>query len=161
MLWRVMTDTAAGVNAHAWRAPSALADQVGTAARQWDSAGGTRRLWDKDASLWTGADEAKWLGWLAAVDAGRALLPKLHDMAAGIRRDGFTHLRVIQGNGTNTDATALLIGVSERNLSLSKDRGDGARDEFRGGRNIQRDSGVRQGRCGFRCGCGLTGCLRH
>jgi len=85
MLWRVMTDTAAGVNAHAWRAPSALADQVGTAARQWDSAGGTRRLWDKDASLWTGADEAKWLGWLAAVDAGRALLPKLHDMAAGIR----------------------------------------------------------------------------
>ena len=23
-----------------------------------------RRIWDRDASLWTGADEADWLGWL-------------------------------------------------------------------------------------------------
>jgi transaldolase/glucose-6-phosphate isomerase len=30
---------------------------------------GTRRLWAKDATLWTGADEAKWLGWLDVVRA--------------------------------------------------------------------------------------------
>jgi transaldolase / glucose-6-phosphate isomerase len=28
--------------------------------------GWSRRLWAKDATLWTGGDEAKWLGWLAA-----------------------------------------------------------------------------------------------
>ena len=96
-----MTDAAAGVNAQAWRGPSALADQVGKAAQQWDSAGGTRRLWDKDASLWTGADEARWLGWLGAIDAGRALLPALQDIAAGVRRDGFTHALLLGMGGSS------------------------------------------------------------
>jgi len=105
MLSRVMKDAAAGVNAQAWRGPSALADQVGKAAKQWDDGGGTRRLWDKDASLWTGADEAKWLGWLGAIDAGRALLPTLGEIAAGVRRDGFTH--------------ALLLGI-ERFMSMAR-----------------------------------------
>ena len=40
MLSRVMTETATGVNALAWQAPSALADQVRAAARQWDERGG-------------------------------------------------------------------------------------------------------------------------
>ena len=101
MLSRVMKDAAAGVNAQAWRGPSALADQAGKAAQQWDSAGGTRRLWDKDASLWTGADEAKWLGWLGAIDAGRALLPALQDIAAGVRRDGFTHALLLGMGGSS------------------------------------------------------------
>ena len=30
------------------------------------AAGWSRRLWAGDASVWTGGDEAKWLGWLAA-----------------------------------------------------------------------------------------------
>jgi glucose-6-phosphate isomerase len=101
MLSRVMTDTAAGVNALAWRAPSALADQVAAAARQWDADGGTRRLWEKDASLWTGADEQKWLGWLDAIDAGRRLLPTLTDIAAGVRRDGFTHALLLGMGGSS------------------------------------------------------------
>jgi transaldolase / glucose-6-phosphate isomerase len=101
MLSRVMTDAAAGVNAQAWRGPSALVDRVGRAAQQWDEAGGTRRLWDKDASLWTGADEAKWLGWLGAIEAGRTLLPTLQDIAAGVRRDGFTHALLLGMGGSS------------------------------------------------------------
>ena len=27
-----------------------------------------RRIWERDASLWTGRDEAEWLGWLDAPD---------------------------------------------------------------------------------------------
>src|SRR5438132_10011630 len=30
----------------------------------WTRAGNVRRLWAKDKSLWTGADEDRWLGWL-------------------------------------------------------------------------------------------------
>jgi len=101
MLSRVMTDSGAGVNPQAWKAPSALADQVAAAARQWDDSGATRRLWDKDASLWTGSDEAKWLGWLDAVDAGRRLLPTLDDIAAGVRRDGFTHALLLGMGGSS------------------------------------------------------------
>ena len=63
--------------------------------------GGTRRLWEKDATLWTGADEAKWLGWLGAIDAGRQLLPTLQDIAAGVRRDGFTHALLLGMGGSS------------------------------------------------------------
>src|ERR1700732_2735932 len=31
----------------------------------WRATGKVRRLWQHDASLWTGEDETKWLGWLA------------------------------------------------------------------------------------------------
>ncbi len=96
-----MTETAAGVNAQSWRGPSALADQVGQAAQQWDRDGGTRRIWEKDATLWTGADEARWLGWLGAIDAGRQLLPTLQDIAAGVRRDGFTHVLLLGMGGSS------------------------------------------------------------
>ncbi len=33
----------------------------------WQAANGTERLWSGDASLWTDADESKWVGWLSLV----------------------------------------------------------------------------------------------
>lgn len=30
------------------------------------------RIWEKDASVWTGGDESKWLGWLDIVDEEKA-----------------------------------------------------------------------------------------
>jgi transaldolase/glucose-6-phosphate isomerase len=37
--------------------------------RDWRNAGKMRRLWAKDATLWTGSDEAQWLGWLDIIPA--------------------------------------------------------------------------------------------
>ena len=34
----------------------------------WQSRGNMQRLWQRDATLWTGTDEDKWLGWLDIVD---------------------------------------------------------------------------------------------
>ena len=34
----------------------------------WKMAGKVRRLWARDASLWTGSDEGKWLGWLGITE---------------------------------------------------------------------------------------------
>ena len=56
----------ARLNGQSLAVPKALAAaQLQTLARAARE-GWTRRLWAHDASLWTGADEAKWLGWLAA-----------------------------------------------------------------------------------------------
>jgi glucose-6-phosphate isomerase len=101
MLWRVMTDPGSRVNTMGWRGPAALVETVRAAAAQWDDAGATRRLWNKDAALWTSADEAKWLGWLDALAAGRALLPSLDALAAGVRRDGFTHALLLGMGGSS------------------------------------------------------------
>ena len=44
--------------------PDALAKDVAQAVNDWRAGGRVRRLWQRDASLWTNADESQWLGWL-------------------------------------------------------------------------------------------------
>jgi transaldolase/glucose-6-phosphate isomerase len=60
-----------------------------------------RRLWAGDASLWTGNDEAKWLGWLAA-SRGAAIDPKeLAAFSAEITGEGFEHLLLLGMGGSS------------------------------------------------------------
>jgi transaldolase/glucose-6-phosphate isomerase len=58
-----------------------------------------RRLWARDAALWTGADEARWLGWLDAAPVGRALLPQLGRIAE--LAAGFDHVLLIGMGGSS------------------------------------------------------------
>lgn len=39
------------------------------------------RIWAKDATVWTGGDESKWLGWLNVLDSELASLTKYSDLA--------------------------------------------------------------------------------
>jgi len=41
---------------------------VAEATQRWDAGQCVRRLWQRDASLWTGQDEYKWLDWLEVLD---------------------------------------------------------------------------------------------
>jgi transaldolase/glucose-6-phosphate isomerase len=45
--------------------PEALAAAVKTNIADWKTGDKVARLWQHDASLWTGDDEASWLGWRA------------------------------------------------------------------------------------------------
>ena len=42
--------------------PESLAASVKSAISEWQTGGKMKRLWQRDASLWTGTDEAHWLG---------------------------------------------------------------------------------------------------
>src|SRR6185503_11567097 len=44
--------------------PAALESEVHSTLEDWRRRGNVRRLWHGDASLWTGGDEARWIGWL-------------------------------------------------------------------------------------------------
>jgi transaldolase/glucose-6-phosphate isomerase len=106
----------------------------------WSSGGKVARLWSKDASLWTGADESKWLGWLDIVEAqlrdarrfvkfaeevrerqfthvlllgmgGSSLCPEVHALSFG-KHDGFPELHVLD----STDPAQLLAAESRVNL---------------------------------------------
>ena len=48
--------------------PESLATTVKSTIAAWQSGGKMQRLWQRDATLWTGTDEANWLGWLDIVD---------------------------------------------------------------------------------------------
>src|SRR6202030_2362873 len=59
-----MPTTAPKVNAQTASLPADLDGAVKKNLSDWRATGKVRRLWQGDASLWTGEDETKWLGWL-------------------------------------------------------------------------------------------------
>ncbi len=58
------------------------------------------RFWAKDASLWTGADESRWLGWLDLV-ADPPAIDALAELASQIRADGITDLLLLGMGGSS------------------------------------------------------------
>ncbi len=67
----------------------------------WSAGGKVARLWSKDASLWTGADESKWLGWLDIVEAQLNDAGKFAQFAKDVRERGFTHILLLGMGGSS------------------------------------------------------------
>ena len=71
----------------------------------WSDAGRSAnkiaRLWSKDASLWTGADEGKWLGWLDIVEAQLNAADKFATFSKDVRERGFSHILLLGMGGSS------------------------------------------------------------
>ena len=78
--------------------PAALTDAVGRLVSAWEADDRIRRLWCGDAALWTGADEAGWLGWLRAVPLPAPALESLQAFSRDVAAGGFAHA-VLMGMG--------------------------------------------------------------
>jgi transaldolase/glucose-6-phosphate isomerase len=81
--------------------PPELEKAVAACLESWRHDGNVRRLWAGDATLWSGADEAKWLGWLDIVDSERDRVGALARLAEEIRQEGFTHILLIGMGGSS------------------------------------------------------------
>jgi transaldolase/glucose-6-phosphate isomerase len=81
--------------------PEPLRGEVIAAAEAWDRANGTRRLWEKDATLWSGTDEARWLGWLAAPVAMNDYRAQLEAFAAEVRGGGIVDVLLLGMGGSS------------------------------------------------------------
>ncbi len=72
----------------------------------WTDARVAGRLWQKDGTLWSASgkppDElAAWLGWLDLPESMQARLPELEQLAAAVRRDGYTRAAVLGMGGSS------------------------------------------------------------
>jgi transaldolase/glucose-6-phosphate isomerase len=92
---------ATGIEGPAWTLPGDLDAAVRSTLGEWTADGRTRRLWARDASLWTGADEAQWLGWLDVVDRQRARLGALRRVRDEVRGEGVSHALVLGMGGSS------------------------------------------------------------
>jgi transaldolase / glucose-6-phosphate isomerase len=79
---------------------------------EWRAFGKVRRLWQKDASLWTGDDEAKWLGWLDITDEQVANAAKFREIAADVKNGGFRDILLLGMGGSSLcpEVLALTFG---------------------------------------------------
>ena len=81
--------------------PEPLAASVKSAIREWQAGGKMKRLWQRDASLWTGGDESKWLGWLDIVEEQIAQREQLHKVAEDAQNAGFRHALLLGMGGSS------------------------------------------------------------
>ena len=81
--------------------PEALASGVKTSIAEWQSGGKMKRLWDRDASLWTGTDEANWLGWLDIIDEQVAQHDQLQKVAKEVQSRGFEDVLLLGMGGSS------------------------------------------------------------
>jgi transaldolase / glucose-6-phosphate isomerase len=89
------------INRQTHRLPDALADAVKRSLADWSAQGKVRRLWGRDASLWTGKDEGQWLGWLGITNDQLAHLQRLTGIAEAARKAGFAHALLLGMGGSS------------------------------------------------------------
>jgi transaldolase/glucose-6-phosphate isomerase len=81
--------------------PESLATTVKATIADWQSRGTIRRLWQRDATLWSGSDEANWLGWLDVVDEQVAQHDQLAKLAKEVQARGFEHVLLLGMGGSS------------------------------------------------------------
>ncbi|HJO39339.1 MAG: bifunctional transaldolase/phosoglucose isomerase [Vicinamibacterales bacterium] len=77
------------------------------ASADWETRARVARLWAKDATLWTGGDEADWLGWLDIVPAQQARGSHFRALSSHAARGGFTDAVVLGMGGSSLCADVL------------------------------------------------------
>jgi len=81
--------------------PDPLKKQVADAVADWSKGDKIRRLWQRDASLWTNTDEGQWLGWLDIVEQQIADVPKFQEFAQEVRRENFSDILLLGMGGSS------------------------------------------------------------
>src|SRR5262249_31766510 len=89
------------VNRQTYALPAPLAETVKTSLDQWAAAGKVRRLWARDATLWSGGDEGSWLGWLGIADDQLAHLQHLNSIAEEVMKARFSHVLLLGMGGSS------------------------------------------------------------
>ena len=89
------------INRQSFSLPAVLAAQVKTALEDWRVNGKMRRLWARDATLWTGADEADWLGWLGITEAQLEDADHWKRIAEEVRIAGYRHAALLGMGGSS------------------------------------------------------------
>jgi len=89
------------VNQQNYTLPDKLANDVSTSLQDWKKNGKIKKLWQKDASLWTGADEDKWLGWLDIAGQQLEAIDALKEIAADIKQASFKNALLLGMGGSS------------------------------------------------------------
>ena len=89
------------VNRQTYTLPEKLATDVDASLQDWKKNGKVKRLWQKDASLWTGTDEDKWLGWVDITEQQLENIDALKEIAADVKEAGFKNALLLGMGGSS------------------------------------------------------------
>ncbi len=82
--------------------PGELDAEVKATLAEWGATGMVRRLWARDASVWTGNDEADWLGWLGVTeDQLRTHLGRFQRISKVVMEEDISHALLLGMGGSS------------------------------------------------------------
>ncbi len=81
--------------------PEPFAAEVRRSLAEWQAAGKARRLWQRDPSLWSGRDEAQWLGWLGITNDQLAHIQRFAQIAEVARSGEFSSVLLLGMGGSS------------------------------------------------------------
>lgn len=102
------------MNSFAYEIPGEMQLLVGEHLKEWADSGKIRRLWERDASVWTGKDESKWLGWLDVIQGSMKQSDEVTRFAEEVKNDGFKHVLLL-GMGGSSLAPLLFSMIFSQN----------------------------------------------
>src|SRR5438552_3248712 len=115
------------VNQQTFALPQDLSAAVEAALDDWDVKDKVRRLWARDASLWTNSDEGKWLGWLSIVHEQQRSIRRFSNFALEVKDAGFSHVLLLGMGGSSlcpevmTKSFGMIEGFPELHVLDSTD----------------------------------------
>lgn len=100
------------LNRISYSLPASLEAELRSVFSEWEGHKRISRIWDRDASVWTNEDEAKWLGWLDIVGEERGSVQKYRDFYTDIENAGFRDVLLMGMGGSSLcpEVLALTFG---------------------------------------------------
>ena len=89
------------LNRQSYKLPATLSGAVKASLEDWKANNKVKRLWQRDASVWTGADEGNWLGWLDITGEQLAHIDALKSIAADVKKAKFKHALLLGMGGSS------------------------------------------------------------
>ena len=89
------------INRQTFSLPVDLSKSVEAALADWAANDKVSRLWAGDSSLWTGADENKWLGWLSIVTEQQKNATRFTKFAEEVQDASFSHALLLGMGGSS------------------------------------------------------------
>ena len=89
------------LNRQLYMLPEKLGALVKNSIADWKQNDKVRRLWNRDASLWSGTEEGKWLGWLDITEKQLAQRDVFKQIAADVRKANFKDALLLGMGGSS------------------------------------------------------------
>jgi transaldolase/glucose-6-phosphate isomerase len=89
------------LNGQTYKLPGPLAGAVAASIDDWKRNNKVARLWQKDASLWSGTDESNWLGWLTITEEQLANIDAFKQIAKDVKKARFKHALLLGMGGSS------------------------------------------------------------
>jgi glucose-6-phosphate isomerase len=92
---------AAVINPQSFSLPRELKASANATLDEWTASDKVSRLWAGDSSLWTSADESKWLGWLSIAAEQAKTADRFVKFAEEVQVSGFAHAVLLGMGGSS------------------------------------------------------------